>query len=246
MISAEDGPDADRGRAQVEGQHHDPDDHEDALGPGVLIGSAGPCTAQSSHPPAADRARPTPLRLAGCANNPSNRPRRSSGCGSATPSGAGCGSPATATSPAPSSGHSCGPGSRWPTPRASTRTRGSRTPERRRPAPPARRSTSRSAWRPRSTPLRWATALDEALPAGLDVVEVVESAGGSLADRLEASHWRITVDLDPPAGPRPPWPTFLAAGEVLVERMTKKGLRTLRLPRRRRVARVTRLPGPSG
>ena len=34
----------------------------------------------------------------------------------------------------------------------------------------------------------WAhDALDEALPDGLDVLEVVPSAGGSLADRLEAS-----------------------------------------------------------
>ena len=35
--------------------------------------------------------------------------------------------------------------------------------------------------------------LDEALPDGLDLLEVVPSAGGSLADRLEASHWRITL-----------------------------------------------------
>ena len=42
------------------------------------------------------------------------------------------------------------------------------------------------------------TALDEALPHGLDVLEVVESRGGSLADLLEASVWRITVpDLEP-------------------------------------------------
>ena len=32
-------------------------------------------------------------------------------------------------------------------------------------------------------------ALDEALPDGLDVVEVVESPGGGVADRLEASRW---------------------------------------------------------
>ena len=67
-------------------------------------------------------------------------------------------------------------------------------------------------------------ALDEALPEGLDVIEVVESPGGSLADRLEASRWRIDVDGAPEvveAGVA----AFLAADEIHVERMTKKGLR---------------------
>jgi radical SAM-linked protein len=68
-------------------------------------------------------------------------------------------------------------------------------------------------------------ALDEALPDGLDVVEVVISRGGSLADRLEASNWRLTlpgVDGDAAADAVA---QFLATDEVLVERMTKKGLR---------------------
>ena len=69
-------------------------------------------------------------------------------------------------------------------------------------------------------------ALDEALPDGLDVLEVVESSGGSLADLLEASVWRTTVPgLDPEAADRAVR-AFLEADEVLVERMTKKGLRT--------------------
>jgi radical SAM-linked protein len=67
--------------------------------------------------------------------------------------------------------------------------------------------------------------LDEALPVGLDVLEVVVSAGGSLADRLEASHWRLTVRGAPRAAVDAAVHRFLAAGEVLVERMTKKGLR---------------------
>jgi radical SAM-linked protein len=68
------------------------------------------------------------------------------------------------------------------------------------------------------------TLLDESLPEGLDVLEVVEAAGGSLADRLEASRWRI--DLDGSAAVvEAAVARFLAAEEVLVERMTKKGLR---------------------
>lgn len=66
--------------------------------------------------------------------------------------------------------------------------------------------------------------LDEALPPGLDVLEVVESPGGSLADLLEASRWRIELgaarDAVMDAVER-----FLAADEAPVERMTKKGLR---------------------
>ena len=69
-------------------------------------------------------------------------------------------------------------------------------------------------------------ALDEALPDGLDVLEVVESSGGSLADLLEASVWRTTVPgLEPDEAQRVV-SAFLDADEVLVERMTKKGLRT--------------------
>jgi radical SAM-linked protein len=69
-------------------------------------------------------------------------------------------------------------------------------------------------------------ALDEALPAGLDVLEVVASSGGALADRLQASLWRITVqDLDDTAAATVVQ-RFLDRTEVTVSRMTKKGLRT--------------------
>jgi radical SAM-linked protein len=66
--------------------------------------------------------------------------------------------------------------------------------------------------------------LDEALPEGLDVLEVVESAGGSLADLLTGSHWLVDVAADPRACAGAV-ATFLATDTVLVERMTKKGLR---------------------
>lgn len=69
-------------------------------------------------------------------------------------------------------------------------------------------------------------ALDEALPDGLDVLEVVLSAGGSLADRLEASVWEITVPGLDLAVAREAVAGLLATEQVTVERMTKKGLRT--------------------
>jgi len=67
--------------------------------------------------------------------------------------------------------------------------------------------------------------LDEALPAGLDVLEVVPAAGGALADRLEASRWLITLPDVRPEPAAAAVESFLAQPEILVERMTKKGLR---------------------
>lgn len=66
--------------------------------------------------------------------------------------------------------------------------------------------------------------LDEALPPGLDVLEVVESPGGSLSDLLEGSRWRIELAVDREAA-TDAVARFLAADEALVERMTKKGMR---------------------
>jgi radical SAM-linked protein len=66
--------------------------------------------------------------------------------------------------------------------------------------------------------------LEEALPDGLDVLEVVESPGGSLADRLEASRWQIEVDAPADVVARAV-EAFLGADAVPVQRMTKKGMR---------------------
>lgn len=71
------------------------------------------------------------------------------------------------------------------------------------------------------------TRLDESMPDGLDVLEAVESpatGGDSLADRLVASRWRIDTGLEAErlAGAVT---AFLAEEAVLVERMTKKGMR---------------------
>ncbi|WP_127480272.1 TIGR03936 family radical SAM-associated protein [Nocardioides pantholopis] len=73
-------------------------------------------------------------------------------------------------------------------------------------------------------PAAVATALEEALPDGLDVVEVAESPGGSLADLLEASHWQLDVPANPVSA-EAAVAAFLQAESVTVERMTKKGLR---------------------
>jgi radical SAM-linked protein len=74
-------------------------------------------------------------------------------------------------------------------------------------------------------PADLARSLDDALPDGLDVVEVVEAGPGSLADRLEASRWQIDVQLPVPVVEEAVT-AFLARDTVSVERMTKKGLRT--------------------
>lgn len=71
-------------------------------------------------------------------------------------------------------------------------------------------------------------ALDESLPAGIDITEVVEGlVGTSLPDRIEASDWSIllpgvSLDTAQQAVSR-----FLTATEIPVERLMKQGLRTL-------------------
>ena len=67
-------------------------------------------------------------------------------------------------------------------------------------------------------------ALDEALPDGLDVVEVVESPGGGFAELLQASRWEIGLPV-PVDAAASAVAAFLAAEAVPVQRMTKKGLR---------------------
>ncbi|WP_198679431.1 TIGR03936 family radical SAM-associated protein [Thermomonospora amylolytica] len=75
-------------------------------------------------------------------------------------------------------------------------------------------------------PARVRADLDAALPPGLDVLDVVPApAGTSLADRLQASEWRIRLDgVDPGAAERAV-AAFMAAERIEVERLTKKGRR---------------------
>jgi radical SAM-linked protein len=69
-------------------------------------------------------------------------------------------------------------------------------------------------------------ALDEALPDGLDLVAAVEAGPGALADRLQASLWRVELPGVAAADLRTAVDAFLAAERVEVQRMTKSGLRT--------------------
>jgi len=76
-------------------------------------------------------------------------------------------------------------------------------------------------------PAELRTALDAALSPGLDVLDAVVAIDGtSLADRIDASHWRLELPDVEPAVAAAAVAAFLAAEEVLVERMTKQGRRS--------------------
>ncbi len=85
-------------------------------------------------------------------------------------------------------------------------------------------------------------AIDTALPAGLDIVEAVPAGPGSLAERMEASAWRIEFpDLDV-AVVAAAVQDFLARPQVEVERLTKSGRRTVDV--REPVVSMTVVPAP--
>jgi radical SAM-linked protein len=69
-------------------------------------------------------------------------------------------------------------------------------------------------------------ALDAALSPGLDVLETVVAGPGSLADRIDASRWRLELSEIDPAVAAAAVKSFLDTDEVLVERMTKQGRRS--------------------
>jgi radical SAM-linked protein len=71
-------------------------------------------------------------------------------------------------------------------------------------------------------------ALDAALSPGLDILDAVVAVdgAGSLADRIDASRWRLELPEVDPAVAAAAVRAFLDAPEVQVERMTKQGRRT--------------------
>ena len=70
-------------------------------------------------------------------------------------------------------------------------------------------------------------ALDAALPAGLDIVEAVPAGPGSLAERMQASVWRIELPGVSPDTADAAIVAFLALERVEVERLTKDGRRSI-------------------
>jgi len=69
-------------------------------------------------------------------------------------------------------------------------------------------------------------ALDESLPPGIDILEAVDApVGTSLPDRIQASRWEIRLPGLVTAAQAVA--AFLDAESILVERLTKNGMRTL-------------------
>jgi radical SAM-linked protein len=93
-------------------------------------------------------------------------------------------------------------------------------------------------------PARVRAALDGALSPGLDVLDAVEARNpGSLADRIDVSHWRVELPGVAPDTARDAVTAFTDATEVLVERMMKQGRRTF--DARQAVVRIAVIRGDS-
>jgi radical SAM-linked protein len=76
-------------------------------------------------------------------------------------------------------------------------------------------------------PAGMADRLQAHLPAGFHVLRVVEATGPPLADRIDASEWQIRLPATPAASLRAALADFLRREQVLVERVTRDGRRTL-------------------
>ncbi len=78
-----------------------------------------------------------------------------------------------------------------------------------------------------SDPAAVRIALDEALPDGLDILEVVRAGPGSLAERMQGSRWRMELPGVAVADLTAAVEKLLALDELTVERLTKDGRRTI-------------------
>lgn len=70
-------------------------------------------------------------------------------------------------------------------------------------------------------------ALDDSLPPGIDVLECVESTGGSLPERIDTSQWEVVLPGVDVAAAEVATSRFMAETEVFVERLTKDGKRKI-------------------
>lgn len=75
----------------------------------------------------------------------------------------------------------------------------------------------------RVDPLDLRRVLAEGLPAGFDIVEVVEASTSDFADRLQASVWEIALPGIPAETSRRSVEQFEALDSVAVQRLTKRG-----------------------
>lgn len=76
-------------------------------------------------------------------------------------------------------------------------------------------------------PAALVTALDEALPEGLDILDAAVGKGASLADRIDGSQWRLELPGVEPDALRAAVEALLAETSVVVERVTPSGRRQI-------------------
>ena len=67
--------------------------------------------------------------------------------------------------------------------------------------------------------------LNRVLPPGLDILDAVTARTNNFVERLEASVWQIELPEVSPEKAKAALEVFLAATEVMVERLTKNGIR---------------------
>ena len=79
----------------------------------------------------------------------------------------------------------------------------------------------------RSDPAMVQERLNAALPDGIEVIDVIEDAGGLPASQLVASEWQVILPGLPPRAVAPAVQEFLALEHAEVERLTSKGMRRM-------------------